>query len=230
MKTVAIILAAGQGSRMGTDIPKQFLTLGDKTILEHSIEAFERHSMVDEIGVVVQQEYISRVATMVQQRQYSKVRHIIVGGEERYKSSLAAIEQYAGDDCNLLLHDAARPFVAAETITACVVALRSCEAVCVAVPTTDTVLELSEEGTIARIPPRRLLRNAQTPQGFRRSTLARAFVLAAHDPSFTPTDDCSVVQRYLPDVSIKVVRGSEENIKITYKSDLDSLKNIVPAR
>ena len=94
-------------------------------------------------------------------------------------------------------------------------------AVDVAVPSTDTIIEVDEQGNICRIPQRSRLRNVQTPQGFRRSVIRRAFDLALQDPEFMPTDDCSVVFRYLPDTRIRVVEGDTSNIKITYKEDLE---------
>ncbi len=228
MRNVAIVLAAGRGSRLGAEVPKQFLEIGGKTILEYSLDTFERHELIDEIAVVANEEYVENVALFVRERGYRKVRHVLKGGIERYNSSLVAIETYASSDCNLLIHDAARPFVTTEIVTSCVEALQSYEAVCVAVPTSDTILELSEEGYIARIPPRKLLRNAQTPQCFRVKTIAKAFELGLQDPMFSPTDDSSVVLRYMPEVPIKVVLGDERNKKITFKTDIENMKNLFP--
>ncbi len=227
MKSVAVILAGGKGNRMGTDTPKQFITVAGRTMIEHTVRAFDSHPLIDEIAVVAAEEHLSRMEEIIDKGNYNKVRRLLAGGTERWQSSLAAVRAYAGEDCNLLIHDGARPLVSAEIITACVEALRSHEAVEVAVPTTDTIVELSDDGTIARIPPRRLLRNAQTPQCFRRSVIARAFDRALHDPGFSPTDDCSVVHRYTPEVDITVVEGDEKNIKITYKSDIQLLEKLL---
>ena len=90
----------------------------------------------------------------------------------------------------------------------------------VATKTTDTIWRVSDDGCIADIPPRGQLRNAQTPQCFRRHVIRRAYDLALADPAFTVTDDCGVVRRYLPDVPIKTVAGESSNIKITYPEDL----------
>ncbi len=109
----------------------------------------------------------------------------------------------------------------------CVSALQQYEAVDVAVPTTDTIIQLDENGCIAAIPPRAMLRNVQTPQGFRRSTIRRAFDLALQDPDFLPTDDCSIIHKYLPEVSIHVVEGDADNFKITYKSDLERAEHLL---
>lgn len=224
MKNIAIILAGGSGSRFGADMPKQFLQVAGKMIIEHTIDAFERHPMIDEIAIVSRADYMEEMREMVKKDGYVKVTHVLQGGKERYHSSLAAIEAFTNDDDNLLIHDGVRPLVSERIISDCVNALAEYEAVDVAVPTTDTIIELNEDGSIARIPQRRLLRNAQTPQCFRRRVIAGAFRLALQDPDFFPTDDCSIVLKYMPEVAIKVVDGEPSNIKVTYKSDLEMVE------
>lgn len=220
---VAVLLAGGSGSRMGSDRPKQFLEVNGKTILEWTIEAFHQHPAVDEIAIV------SRADNMEEVRQlalpYPKVRKVLTGGKERYDSSLAAIRAYEDDEVRILLHDAVRPLVSQRIITDCIEALNRYEAVDVAIPSTDTIIEVNEEGTISRIPVRSSLRNVQTPQGFRRGTIRRAYEIALKDPNFQTTDDCGVVFRYLPDTPICVVEGDTKNIKITYPQDLLMLNN-----
>lgn len=230
MKNIAIVLAGGSGSRFGADMPKQFLQVAGKMIIEHTIDAFERHPLIDEIAVVSRADYVDEMKEMVKRNGYRKVTKVLQGGKERYHSSLAAIEAFTCDDDNLLIHDGVRPLVTDRIITDCVKALADYEAVDVAVPATDTVIELNEDGSIARIPPRRLLRNAQTPQCFRRRVIAKAFELALKDPGFFPTDDCSLVLKYMPEVAIKVVDGEPANIKITYKEDIEMMKRVITDR
>ena len=230
MKNIAIVLAGGSGSRFGADMPKQFLQVAGKMIIEHTIDAFERHPLIDEIAVVSRADYVDEMKEMVKRDGYRKVTKVLQGGKERYHSSLAAIEAFTCDDDNLLIHDGVRPLVTDRIITDCMKALADYEAVDVAVPATDTVIELHEDGSIARIPPRRLLRNAQTPQCFRRRVIAKAFELALKDPGFFPTDDCSLVLKYMPEVAIKVVDGDPTNIKITYKEDIEMMKRVITDR
>ncbi len=230
MKNIAIILAGGSGSRFGADMPKQFLPVAGKMIIEHTIDAFERHPLIDEIAIVSRADYMDEMKEMVKKDGYRKVTHILQGGKERYHSSLAALKAYTDDDDNLLIHDGVRPLVSERIITDCVNALADYEAVDVAVPATDTIIEMNEDGSIARIPQRRLLRNAQTPQCFRRRVIAKAFDLALQDPDFFPTDDCSIVLRYMPEVAIKVVDGEPTNIKVTYKSDIEMMERIITER
>ncbi len=125
-------------------------------------------------------------------------------------------------DCNVLFHDAARPLGDRRVIGDCVRALGDCEARGVAIPTADTIVEVSD-GLMTAIPARETLARCQTPQGFRLSVIRRAYELAEADllaGRFTATDDCGVVLRYLPRVPIRIVPGSDRNIKITYPADL----------
>lgn len=218
---VAIILAGGSGTRLGGERPKQFLTVAGKMVIEHTIEAFHRNSRIDEIAIVTRVDYVDDMREMIAQNAYEKVKHVLCGGKERYHSSLAALAAYHDDDDRLLFHDCVRPLVSQRIIDDCLDALDSYDAVDVAVPSTDTIIEVDEQGNICRIPQRSRLRNVQTPQGFRRCVIRRAFDLALQDPEFMPTDDCSVVFRYLPDTRIRVVEGDTSNIKITYKEDLE---------
>jgi 2-C-methyl-D-erythritol 4-phosphate cytidylyltransferase len=125
----------------------------------------------------------------------------------------------AAGDCGVLLHDAARPLVDQRIIADCVAALQVHDAAGVAVPASDTMV-ITENGVMHSVPPRETLFRCQTPQCFRLPVIARAHELAAADPGFAPTDDCGVVLRYLPDVAVHIVPGSERNLKITYPHDL----------
>ena len=229
MKQVAVILAGGSGQRMGEGIPKQFLKIRDKEVLAYTLAVFDRHELIDEIVVVSHPEHMQKVETIVEQGNYGKVKHILSGGKERCYSSLAAIEAYA-DEVNLIFHDAVRPLVSERVITDCIHALAKYNAVGVAVPTTDTILQVNERNEIVQIPPRVNLRNAQTPQGFKRGVIKRAYELALRDVNFKTTDDCGVVLTYLPEEPIYVVQGDQYNIKLTYQEDLVLLESLLALR
>ncbi len=198
--------------------------------MEHSIEAFEHNTNIDEIAIVIRKDYIGMVEDMVANNGYTKVRKILPGGKERYDSSLNAINAYTDDADRMLLHDAVRPMVSDRIINDCLAALYSYHAVAVAVKTTDTIYQVDEDGCIRSIPPRNTLRNAQTPQAFWRGTIKRAYDIALRDPDFVTTDDCGVVSRYLPDEPIYVVEGEASNIKVTYKEDLPLLERLLQER
>lgn len=224
---IAVILAGGSGTRLGADKPKQFLEVAGKTILEHSVIAFSNNNRIDEIVVVCREDYVEEVKNLMANSEYHKVKQVVPGGKERYHSSLAAIKACHDDDDCLLLHDAVRPLVSQRIIDDCLDALQDYDAVDVAVPATDTIIQVDAENRIVAIPPRASLRNVQTPQCFRMSCIRRAFELALQDPAFMPTDDCSVVHRYLPDTPVYVVAGDVTNIKITYPSDLQMAERLL---
>lgn len=245
MKNIAVILAGGVGSRMGGPVPKQFMPLSGRTVIEHSIETFCNHPAIDEVAVVIHPDWRGRMEEIVDRRKWKeergKLKKIIDGGSERYMSSLNAIMAYIDepDDTNLLLHDAARPLMSAAIVDRVVAALEHEEAVGVAVPSTDTVWEVHPDMNgewgmesaelyvprlVARIPERRLMWRAQTPQAFRLPLIRDAYQRALQDPQFQATDDCGVVRRYVPGTKITVVEGDERNMKVTTPQDIAVLE------
>lgn len=218
---IAVVLAGGSGRRIGGDLPKQFIEVNDRAIIEYSVDAFEKCDGIDEIAVVVNKDFVSEINRIVARNSWTKVKKILDGGAERSDSSISAIKAYEGVNCNLIFHDAVRPLVSQRIIADVVGALKNYNAVAVSVPSTDTIIEVDESGKfIGRIPKRSTLRCQQTPQGFRYETISKAYMLAMTDTDFVATDDCGVVVRYLPDERIFIVDGDDSNIKITYKKDL----------
>lgn len=234
MRNVAVILAGGTGSRMGSSVPKQFMPLAGRAVIEYSIDTFCGHPAIDEVAVVVHPDWRHEMEAIVTRRQWAKLTNVIDGGTERYMSSLNAIMAYIDypDDTNLLLHDAARPMVSADIVSRVIEALEHYEAVGVAVGSVDTVWEVHPDiaegrNFIARIPERRLMRRAQTPQAFRLPLLRDAYQRALQDPLFSATDDCGVVRRYMPGVKICVVDGEERNMKLTHFDDIVQLNTLL---
>ena len=188
------------------------------------------HHCIDEIAVVIHPSYREEMQRVAQRNKWPKLTKTVTGGEERVLSTLAAVEafrDYSPDSTNLLLHDAARPFVSNQIITGVTQALQHHQAVAVGAPCHDTVWQTTPDGFIASIPDRGTLRNAQTPQAFRLALLqqARRLFMDQHNRLGTThaamfTDDCSLILHYLPDTKIHIIPGNPENKKITTPSDL----------
>jgi 2-C-methyl-D-erythritol 4-phosphate cytidylyltransferase len=229
MRMVGVVLAGGSGQRFGAGVPKQLLELDGRTLLEHCVAAFDAAPGVDEVLVVMPPGRTADAKELLDGRGYGKLTGIIDGGSTRPGSTRAALaavhaarEEHPDlgpDDWAVLLHDAARPLVGQRIIADCVAALQRVAAVGVAVPTADTIVVV-DDGVMTQIPRRDTLLRCQTPQGFRLPVITRAHELARADPDYEPTDDCGVVLRYLPEVPVHVVAGSEQNLKITYPRDL----------
>lgn len=221
LRTVAVVLAGGTGSRVGLDKPKQLLKVAGRTVIEHTVEALNDSPDVDEIVVMMAIDHLPEAEQLLLGNpRFPKVSRVLPGGADRNESTRSALPALGDEECNVLFHDAVRPLLPARVVHACVQALRRYEAVDVAIPSADTIIRVDDAGCIVEIPDRSRLRRGQTPQGFRLSTIRRAYELAAADPDFHATDDCGVVLRYLPDVPIYVVPGDELNMKVTFPIDL----------
>jgi len=230
MKTIAIILAGGSGKRLGADIPKQFLKVNDKMIIEYTIEVFQQHEEVDEIAIVCHEDYTAFMKKTVSEKGYDKVSKVLNGGEKRFHSSVTAIRAFNDDQPKkILFHDAVRPLVSASIISDCIAKLDHYKAVGAGIETTDTIWSV-RYGNIVSIPDRRTIYRAQTPQGFDFFTIQKAYNIALQDEKMPITDDCGVVMHYLFDEKIATVKGSENNIKITHKDDLILFENILNKR
>jgi 2-C-methyl-D-erythritol 4-phosphate cytidylyltransferase len=214
------VLAGGVGTRVGLSIPKQLLKIAGKTVIEHTLAVFEASAEVDDVVVLMTPGYVDDVKAIVSARGFHKVSAVIEGGDTRNDSTRNALAHLGDEECNVLFHDAVRPLVSQRIIRECVNALRTYEAVDVGIPSADTIVVVDDDEIITEIPDRSRLRRGQTPQGFRLSTIRRAYEIAWQDPDFKATDDCSVVLKYLPDVPIHMVEGAEQNMKVTAPVDL----------
>lgn len=221
LPTVVVVLAGGTGSRVGLDIPKQLLKVAGRTVIEHTVEALNDCAEVDEIIVMMASDFVADAEQiLLGKSNLPKLSRVLPGGRDRNESTRAALTALGDQECNVLFHDAVRPLIPPAVVRDCVVALKTFEAVDVAIASADTIVRVDDDNCIVEIPERSHLRRGQTPQGFRLSTIRRAYELAGADPDFRATDDCGVVLRYLSDVPIYVVNGDEQNMKVTYPIDL----------
>ncbi len=234
MYHIAVILAGGTGSRVGGAKPKQLLPLADgRSILEHSVDAFEQSPAISEIAVVMHPEWIDEARHICERNEWRKVAKIIPGGAERWESSWHAILAYMEEpsevshqpsEVSLWFHDAARPFVSQRILTDVAMALEKHDAVTVAVPVTDTIYKVQRDNVrglkVYDIPDRSEYMCAQTPQAFYLDVVSDAYIKALAEDEVIATDDAGIVRKYEPRHPIFIVQGEECNIKITYKEDL----------
>ena len=183
LRNVAVVLAGGTGTRVGLSIPKQLIKIAGKPIIEHTIAAMQQSPLIDEIVVMMAPGYLDEVREIVRRGEYAKVSQILEGADTRNDTTAAALAALGDEECNVLLHDAVRPLVSQTIIAANVDALHTYSAVDTAIPSADTVIQVApDDGRMADVLPRHLLRRGQTPQSFRLSTIRAAYAKAASDP------------------------------------------------
>lgn len=222
MKNIAVILSGGSGSRFGGSLPKQFTKLAGKAIIEYTIDVFESSPYIDEILIVSQVHHVNRTWEVIKKNKWMKVTKVITGGQERFDSTYSALQALKEYDntCKVLFHDAVRPLVNETIISNCIKALDDFDAVDVVIPSSDTLVEVYDDGCIANIPNRSTMRRGQTPQAFTLGTIRLAYNKALAAQRFTFTCDCGVVRAMIPHVRVATVEGSERNIKVTHPVDL----------
>ncbi len=221
----AIVLAAGTGSRMQSDVPKQYIELAGKPVLYYSLKVFE-DSIVDDIILVVSKDDVSYCKEeIVDAYAFQKVKCIVAGGSERYWSVRNGLNAAEGADY-VLIHDAARPCLTNEMIGASIVQVKKTGACTVGVPVKDTIKIVDENQLGVETPPRNLLWQIQTPQSFLYEEITKAYVLMEESGDSDITDDTMIIERYLGKKT-KIIMGDYCNIKITTPEDLLVAKNFL---
>lgn len=217
-KCTAIVLAAGQGKRMGTKVQKQYLEIEGKPVLYYSLKAFEDSLVIDEIVLVVgenQKEYCEK--EIVSKYGITKVKEIVQGGAERYNSVWNGLQEV--EEGYIFIHDGARPFVNEEILQRVYAEVLAEKACVVGMPVKDTIKIANAEGYADTTPDRNLLWQIQTPQVFETSLVKKAYKKLMEQDNIKVTDDAMVVEQMLGN-KVKLVIGSYENIKITTPEDL----------
>lgn len=228
MRLTAIIAAGGIGSRLKTGGSKQLLELAGQPVLARTAAIFEHHLAVNEIIIAIEPADIDRCrAEVVERFGLQKVTAIVPGGDSRARSVKNALESVSPDTDTVLIHDGARPLFPTELLADGLAALENADGVVFALPVTDTIKETAADNVITATPTRERLWAAQTPQIFHREILASAFAVSDEALS-AATDDASLVER--AGGRVKIVRGSEENIKITRPLDLLVAEAIIRRR
>ena len=223
----AIVPAGGRGVRMGSDVPKQFLTLGDVPLLVHALQTFESCSIISEIVLVVPEDDCAYCHDhIVPIYGLKKISRVVGGGRRRQDSVLNGVQVTNPTSDIVVVHDAVRPFVTERMIADVVKAARKHGAAIVAIPLRDTVKRVNLDGLIEETLSREQLWAAQTPQAFQRDILLRAHEQGETD-GVDATDDAFLVERM--GLSVSVVQGSFHNIKVTRPEDLQMGQAILSA-
>ncbi len=203
---------------MGAEVNKQYLSLGGRPILAHTISLFENHPAVDSITLIAPEDEIGFCRDdIVSQYGFTKVRKIVVGGKERQDSVRNGLRACAAaEDDIILIHDGVRPLLPPNLIDAAITEAVKAGAALVAVPVKDTV-KVVDQGQVLQTPDRSTLWLAQTPQAFRYQLIATAHE-KAYKEAYQATDDAQLVEWSGEPVAI--VSGSYQNLKITTPEDL----------
>jgi 2-C-methyl-D-erythritol 4-phosphate cytidylyltransferase/2-C-methyl-D-erythritol 2,4-cyclodiphosphate synthase len=223
-RTTAIIPAAGSGIRMGLADPKQFFELEGEPILLHTLRVFQDSAQIGSIIVVVPPAYCARVEELVQDARLTKVHRVVAGGERRQDSVLAGLERVPEEVDLVLVHDGVRPFVTPSLIAACLQEAAISGAAMAGPPVKDTLKRVTGGNMIDKTVSRADVWQAQTPQAARKELLQKAFQRAAAE-NYTATDEAGLLE--FLGCPVKVVPGSEKNIKITRPEDLTLARAIL---
>ena len=217
-KYTAIILSAGTGSRMKSNMPKQYMELLGRPVIYYSIKAFE-DSSVDEIVIVCSADYIEYFRhSIIEKYGFKKVKAIVQGGKERYNSVYEGLKAANGTDY-VLIHDGARPLVSADIIKRSMQAVKEYRACVAGMPVKDTIKIADEDGYAKLTPERSKVWQIQTPQSFSYPLVYEAYRKMLADEDSAITDDAMVVER-MTNQPVKLIEGNYRNIKITTPEDM----------
>jgi 2-C-methyl-D-erythritol 4-phosphate cytidylyltransferase len=216
LTTWAIVVAGGDGARLGADRPKAFVGLGDRVLLAWSVEMLDEHPAVDGIVLVVPAGWEEPATLLADDRAAGKVAAAVAGGPSRSQSVAAGLAEVPDDADLIVVHDAARPFATAELVTRVLSGLADAEGAVPGVAVTDTIKRVAG-GRVAETPPRASLVAVQTPQAFTAAALRRAYAVDAERLA-AATDCASLLEAQ--GAAVAVVDGDPGNIKITTTDDL----------
>lgn len=222
----AIFPAAGQSRRMKSDTNKNFLELEGMPILIHTLLKFSESDKINNLIIAASPNEIEIIEEMLNNTNNLKPFKVVEGGSERQYSIYNALKVTPKESDIILVHDAARPLISVETIDAVVEAARNYGGAIAAVPEKNTIKVIDKDGFVIDTPSRDKLVSVQTPQGFKRDIIMKAYEQADHD-NFLGTDDASLVERI--DVKVKVVQSDYRNIKVTTPEDILIAKALIKA-
>ena len=227
----AVVLAGGSGSRMGSEMPKQFIDLMSKPVIFYSLDTFLKSKYIDKTILVVPKDYLS-LGEEISRKYFSSSVFVTEGGSNRNLSLMNALgfieKNFGADDETIVVtHDGARPFVSERMIKENVEAMREFSACDTCIGSTDTVIE-AKDGVAVSMPERQFIFRCQTPQTFKALKLKEYYYSLSGEEKLTLTDAGKIF--FLKGEKVKIVEGDRNNIKITYPEDLLLAKSILESR
>ena len=213
MNTV-IIVAGGSGSRFKSNTPKQFLKINKKEILSYSVNTFLIHNLIDDITIVVHKDWIEHVKL-----NYPNCK-VVIGGSSRSKSVYNGLKSISNKTNNILIHDAARPFITNSIITSCIDMLETSEVVAPILNMVDSIIQIKNNNPIYL--DRDSIKSVQTPQCIKKHISDRLLLSNSYD-----SDEIENLLKIIPNIKLSFTQGSYKNLKITTKQDLDYLNYLI---
>ena len=224
---LAIVIAGGSGTRMGLDIPKQFVNIYDKPVIIYTLEGFERHPMIDEIEVVCIDGWHDVLKAYARQFGITKLKRVVSGGktgQESIRNGVFALEGYLSDDDTVIIHDGIRPLVDKEVLTDVIVTCRKYGNAVTSMPYNEQIFVVDDELSTVKYIPRETIRRVATPQAYKFGKLDKAYheafekKIGIYGSSYTNTMMADLGER------LYFAAGSDKNIKLTTRDDLALFK------
>lgn len=224
---LAIVIAGGSGTRMGLDIPKQFVNIYDKPVIIYTLEGFERHPMIDEIEVVCIDGWHDVLKAYARQFGITKLKRVVSGGktgQESIRNGVFALEGYLSDDDTVIIHDGIRPLVDKEVLTDVIVTCRKYGNAVTSMPYNEQIFVVDDELSTVKYIPRETIRRVATPQAYKFGKLDKAYHeafekrIGIYGSSYTNTMMADLGER------LYFAAGSDKNIKLTTRDDLELFK------
>ena len=218
----AIVLAAGQGKRMGTSVQKQYIELEGKPLIYYSLKTFQESGLIDSVVLVVGEGQVAYAQNeIVSKYGFSKVCAVVEGGKERYDSVWQGLKTVSQEPevSYIYIHDGACPFVDDEILNRGYETVEQFRACVAGMPSKDTVKVVDEQGFAINTPDRKYVWVIQTPQIFEKSLIMEAYARLMKEEHEDVTDDAMAVERMMK-VPVKMFEGSYQNVKITTPEDL----------
>ena len=221
-KNIAAIFAGGSGVRMGSGMPKQFLTINGQPIIIYTLELFDDHPDIDEIYIACKEDYIGKLKKYIDRYQIQKVKSIVPGGKTGLDSIyniLTAIREDNDPDTVVLIHDGVRPFINSDIISRNIRSVIKNGSAVTCTPMYETPIRSEHDDMIEEVIPRSVMYTAQAPQSFRLGDIIEAYdEVRKSGEQDSLVDSCSIYKKTGHDVAI--VKGNRGNIKVTTPEDL----------